>query len=64
MNEYIDKAGLKHEHIYLLTEDYGEFLKGWYFGDEAELLNGPFDTLEEVEDIFKSYCKEYLGDEK
>jgi hypothetical protein len=56
MNEYVDNAGVKHVHIYLNMVDTQTYLKGWYFGDETERLNGPFETIEKCESSFKEYC--------
>lgn len=43
-------------HIWLVIgqEDY---IDGWYFSDESEQLNGPFDTMKIAEDNLDSYCK-------
>ena len=54
---YIDKQGKEHPHIYLLTEDTGNYLKGWYFEDETGCFynDEPFDTLEEAEQLLSKY---------
>lgn len=60
MIEFTDNKDVKYEHIYLNNTDSDKYLKGWYFCDETEDLNGPFSTLEECEEIFKKYCAIYL----
>jgi hypothetical protein len=55
--------GTKHNNpghippLYLIMpEDETErYSMGWYFCDEAELLNGPFNTFEEAVEAFKNY---------
>lgn len=64
MIEYIDDAGVKHEHIYLQDNDIRGYLKGWYFGDETGNLHGPFETLELCEELLKKYCGTSLRGKK
>ena len=58
MNEYKDKDDIIYPHIYLIsdpTEDVTEI--GWYFSDECEQLNGPFNTFMETKLLLENYCK-------
>ena len=34
---------------------------GWYFEDETQGLNGPFNSRQEALDSFNKYCEMYLG---
>ena len=46
---------------YLAGKDPGSDLSvGWYFNDETEDLNGPFDTRDTAELMLKKYCEECL----
>jgi hypothetical protein len=33
---------------------------GWYFSDEGDQLNGPYETREEAIKNFDDYCEHYL----
>jgi len=43
------------EHIYV------NFLQEYYFVDETEGLNGPYETQVQAEDALRDYCAKYLG---
>jgi hypothetical protein len=54
------KAGHIPPITLILEEDIGvralpEYKAGWYFCDEAEQINGPFNTFEEAVEGFKKY---------
>jgi hypothetical protein len=36
------------------------FLDGFYYEDETEMFNGPYDTPEEAKEAFDYYVKHYL----
>ena len=55
---YIDKNGIKHEHIHLYMEEKNGWSAGWYFSDELEQLHGPFSKLEETLEIYNKYVKQ------
>ena len=38
----------------------GGMKPGWYFEDESEGLNGPYDTKEIASFEFAAYCEHYL----
>ena len=40
----------------IMPEDENDrYSMGWYFCDEVEQLNGPFNTMEEAAEAFKKY---------
>lgn len=46
---------------YLAGKDSASDLKvGWYFNDETEDLNGPYESRAEAENKLKQYCDECL----
>jgi hypothetical protein len=45
------------QHIYLVRNS-TRYKTGWYFSDESQQLNGPFETIEECRKVFKAYCEE------
>jgi hypothetical protein len=71
-NEKPSQKPLRHYHDswwkvedepiwYLAGKDLASELKvGWYFNDETEDLNGPFDTRDTAELMLKKYCEECL----
>ena len=40
-----------------IKDEYVEYPVGYYYSDEADGLNGPFDTLEIAENALKEYSK-------
>lgn len=50
----------KEPHIFLV-ENEPEYVNGWYFSDESEQFNGPFNTIEEAREIFTKYCEDLNG---
>ena len=44
-------------HIWLVTKELEFCLPGWYFSDETEQFNGPFNTKEEAEENLKAYVE-------
>ena len=48
-----DPCGIPH--ILLLMKDTIGYYKGWYFCDELEQINGPFNTFEEAVEHFRRY---------
>lgn len=46
--EGVDEKLLSSHRIFWIEQAIG-YIDGWYFTDEAELLNGPFHTKEEAE---------------
>jgi hypothetical protein len=45
-------------HVWLLKEDEGNYMKGWYFADETEGFHGPFSTIDEARSNLTRYAKE------
>ena len=48
---------------YLAGKDHAqdsELAPGWYFNDETEALNGPYETRAVAEAALEQYCKECL----
>lgn len=39
------------------VKDLAEYKDGWYFSDETDQFNGPFDTQKIAEDNLDEYCK-------
>jgi len=60
VEDYVDLTGKVHENIKLIKKENICYLSGWYFIDETYDWNGPFETIEECEKIFKDYCGKYL----
>jgi len=52
---YVDEAGAKHHHIHLIKEERDGLLPGWYYSDETEDMNGPFETFEETRLLLDRY---------
>jgi len=53
------------EYIYYFAEnEIDEFVtkSGWYFSDETEQLQGPFETIEEVKKNLNDYAKWLKGE--
>jgi hypothetical protein len=44
------------DHIWEVRDE-KEYIDGWYFADETEQFNGPFNTKEEAEKNCKEYCR-------
>lgn len=55
--DYVDPEGNTHVHIHLIPEPIGDTLPGWYYSDECQILNGPYNTLAEAEAELDSYVK-------
>lgn len=50
-------------NIHLLTEEEGGYPPGWYWSDEAQLLEGPYDTITEARTYLNQYVLLLLGDD-
>ena len=51
-----DKIGYISPIFLIMPEDESNlYHQGWYFCDEVEQLNGPFNTIEEAIECFKNY---------
>jgi hypothetical protein len=58
--EMFTRAGHIPPIMLILEEDIGvlclpKYKAGWYFCDEAEQINGPFEKFEEAVENFKKY---------
>lgn len=55
--DYVDLEGVVHTHLRWLPEAYQNYLPGWYFVDEAEMLHGPFNVILDAKQALNAYCR-------
>ena len=51
---------VKDAAIWYLAGADPEYRVGWYFNDETDYLDGPYETRAEAEAAFEKYCEQCL----